>query len=72
MERGGTQGDPVYPTIFNILRDALVRAVLMEFYGLQEEQYRFGSVTGEHNIVLYVDDSHVAGHNSIWIQTTLT
>ena len=29
-ERGVTQGDPVSPTIFNILVDAVVRAVLME------------------------------------------
>ena len=27
---------------------------------------------GEHNIVFYADDGHIAGHKPIWVQTTLT
>ena len=27
---------------------------------------------GEHKIVLYANDSCIAGHNPIWVQTTLT
>ena len=34
-ERGLTQGDPVSPTIFNILVDTVVKAFLMEVYGPQ-------------------------------------
>ena len=25
----------------------------------------------EHNIVFYADNGHIAGHNSIWVHTTL-
>ena len=36
------QGDPVYPTVFNIVVDELVRVVLMEVYRTQKAQYGLG------------------------------
>ena len=46
-ERGVTQGYPVSPMIFNILVDAVVRAVLLEVCGTQEAHRGFGWVTCE-------------------------
>ena len=48
--RGVTQGDPVYPAIFNLVVDAVVRADLLEVCGTQESQHGFGWATGEHNV----------------------
>ena len=45
-----TQGDPVSLTIFNIVVDEVVRAVLLEVCGPQEEKHGFGWLSGEHNI----------------------
>ena len=66
------QGDPVYPTVFNIVVDELVRVVLMEVYRTQEAQYGLGWAAREHNKLLFVYNGLIAGHNPIWIQTTLT
>ena len=41
-ERGVTQGYPVSPTIFNIVVDAVVRAVLLEVRVPQEAQHELG------------------------------
>ena len=59
--RGVTQGDPVSPTIFNIVVDEVVRAALQEVCGPQEAQHGFVWVTGEHNILFYADDGRIAG-----------
>ena len=45
--------------IFNIIVDAVVRAVMMEVDPRR------------HNIVLYATDGRIAGRNPIWLQTTL-
>ena len=66
-ERGVTQGGPVSPTIFNIVVDAVVSAVLLEVCGLHESQHGLGWAAGEHNIVLYAEDSHIVGRNPIWV-----
>ena len=44
--RGVTQGDPVSPTIFNIVVDAVVRDYLQEVCGPQEYQHGFGWASG--------------------------
>ena len=71
MERGVTQGIPLSPKIFNILVDAVVRAVLMELCGPREAHHRFGWAAGEQKIFFYVDNVRIAGRNPIWFQTTL-
>ena len=40
-ERGMKQGNPVSPTIFNILVDSVVRAVLLELCRPQEAKHGF-------------------------------
>ena len=42
MERGVTQGEPVSPTVFNIVVEAVVRAVLMEVCRPQEAKHGLG------------------------------
>ena len=48
-----TQGNPVSPTIFNIVVDAVVTAVLLEVCGPQEAHQWFGWAAGDYKIVLY-------------------
>ena len=70
--RGVTQGDPVFPTLFNIIVDAVVRETLQEICGPQEAQHSFGWSSGEQNIFFYADDGRIAGRDPIWVQTALT
>ena len=72
MGRGVTQGDPVFPKLFNIIVDSVVRATLKEICGPQEAQHGFGWSAGEHNICLYAYDGRIAGRDLIWVQTVLT
>ena len=65
------QWDLVSPTIFNILADAVVRAVLVDVCRSQEAHHGFGWAVGKHNIRFYADDGQIAGHNLIWAQTAL-
>ena len=67
-----TQGYLVSPIIFNIVVDVVAREVLMELCGPYEAHNGFGWVAGEHNIVFYAEYGQIAGHNPIWVQTTLT
>ena len=71
-ERGVTQGDPVSPTIFNIVVDVVVREVLLKSCGPQKSHHGFVWLRGKHNICFHADDGQIAGHNLIWVQTTLT
>ena len=72
MGRWVTQGDPVSPTLFNIIVNAVVRATLQEICGTQEYQHGFGCSAGEHNICFYSDDGRIAGWDPIWVQAVLT
>ena len=66
-----TQGDTLYPTIFNIVVDEVVMVDLLAVYGPREAQHGFGQASSEHNICFYADDGSIAGHNPIWVQTVL-
>ena len=51
--------------IFNIVLDAVLRAVLTEVCGTQEDHHRLGWVPGERNLVFYEDD---ARRHPDWVQ----
>ena len=70
--RGVTQGDPAPPMIFNILADAVVRAILEVAYGLQEARHGMGWSAGERNLIFYADDGRISGRDHIWLQDALT
>ena len=63
-----TQGDPVYPTILNIVIYWEVRTTLLEFCGLQEAHHGLGWDGGEQDIVFYDDDGRITGRNPICVQ----
>ena len=60
-ERGLTQGEPTPPMIFNIVVDAVVRAVLNLVYSPQEAHHGTGWTAGETNLVFYADAGRIAG-----------
>ena len=62
---GVTKGEPASPTIFNILVNVVVRAVLEEVYGPQESKFGLGWAVGEQNIVFYRYDGRIAGRDHI-------
>ena len=72
MERVVTQRDLVSPIIFNIVVDAVVRVVLLEFWEPQEAHHGMGWVVFEHNIIFYADNYHIEVCNPIWVQMILT
>ena len=69
---GVNQGDPVSPTLFNIIVDAVFRGALQEICGPKESQHGSGWLVGENNICFYADDGRIAGRDPIWVQTALT
>ena len=66
-----TQGDPVPPIVFNIVLDAVVRAVLDVFFGTQESQNDMGWAAGEINLVFYTNDGRIDGRDHEWVQDAL-
>ena len=69
--RGVTQGDPESPIIFNIVVDALLRAVLAEVCRPQEAHHGLGWVAVERSLVLYADDWRIMGRDPDWVQNSL-
>ena len=59
--RGVTQGDPASPIVFNIVVDAVVRAVIDMVCGPQEVQHGLGWAAGERNLVFCTDDRRIVG-----------
>ena len=64
-ERGVNQVDPVSPTVFNIVVDAVVRAVLIKVCVPQEAHHGLRWAALQHNLVLYVNDGRIVGCNPI-------
>ena len=59
--RGLTQGYPASTMIFNIMVDAVVRAVMDVVCGPQEAQHGLGWVAGERDLIFYADNNRIAG-----------
>ena len=64
--RGVTQGDPLSPTIFNVVVDAVVWHWLEGLKTAKEEK---GAKEGGHfSAVFYADDGMVGASDSAWLQ----
>ena len=72
MGRGVTQGYPASPMIFNIVVDAVSRAVLEVVCGPQEARHGMGWAAGERNLILYADVGRIVGRDHIWLKEALT
>ena len=59
------QGEPVYPTILNIVVDAVARSILIEVCGPQEAHHGLVWAVGEQDIIFYANDGHIMGRNPI-------
>ena len=71
-ERGVTQGDPLPPTIFNMVVDEVVRHWVN---GIMEEEEARGETVreGRHQAALfYADDGMVVSSDPAWIQGAFT
>ena len=62
---GVTQGDPMFPTIFKIVVNLVVREMLMDICGHQEAHYVLVLVAGGQDILFYAENVHIAGRNPI-------
>ena len=71
-ERGVTQGDPLSPTIFNVVVDAVVRHWLT-IAVTEAEKRRERGREGRHQAALfYADDSMLASSDPQWLQWAFT
>ena len=66
--RGVTHGDPLYPTIFNVVVDAVVRHWVAVMVERAEERSGRGQEGRHQNSLLCVDDGMVASSDPRWIQ----
>jgi hypothetical protein len=66
--RGVTQGDPLSPTIFNIVVDAVVRYRLSLVLDGAESDDGIGRSVAEQLVLFYADDGLVASRNVEWLQ----
>ena len=62
-KRGVTLGDPVSPTIFKIVVDAVLRAAFMGVCVPHEDHHGVGWVAGGQYILFYSDDGRIVGRN---------
>ena len=71
-ERGVTQGDPLSPTIFNVVVDAVVRHWLLLATKEAERRGERGG-EGRHQAALfYADDGMIASSDPRWLQWAFT
>ena len=67
-ERGVTQGHPLFPTIFNVVMDVLVRHQVTGVIADAEERGKLGK-EGRHQAALfYADNGMVDSSDPQWIQ----
>ena len=71
-ERGVTQGDPMSPTIFNVVVDAVVRNWVQRIMEEEEARGETGR-EGRHQAALfYADDGMVVSSDPAWLQGAFT
>ena len=63
-----TQGDPLSPTIFNVVVDAVARHWVMVMVEGAEEQGERGQEGRNKNSLFYADDGMAASSDLRWIQ----
>ena len=66
--RGLTQGEPVYPTIFNVEVDAVVRHWVNVMVESADKQSGRGQERWHQNDLFYADDGMVASSDLRWLQ----
>jgi hypothetical protein len=66
--QGVTQGDPVSPTIFNIVVDAVVRYWLSLVCGENVAANGLGYEVKEKCVLIYADDGLLSSRNQEWVQ----
>ena len=66
--RGVTQGDPLSPTIFNMVVDAVARLWIDRIFDETEEKGETGREGRHQLVVFYADDGMVVSSEPAWIQ----
>ena len=66
--RGVTQGDPLSPTIFDVVVDVVVRHWVMMTLAKVEKRGERGSEGRHQAAILYMDDGMVASSDPCWLQ----
>ena len=70
--RGVTQGDPLSPTIFNVVVDAVVRHWVTLAVTEAETRGERGWEGSNQAALLYADDGMIASSDPQWLQSTFT
>jgi hypothetical protein len=68
VTRGVSQGDPVSPTIFNIVVDAVVRYWLSQVCGADAALAGLGYEVKNQCVLFYADDGLLVGRKKEWVQ----
>ena len=69
-ERGVTQGDPLSPTIFNVVVDAVVRHWVNGLVDKVEAKGEMGREGRHQSEVFYANDGMVVSSDPAWLQGT--
>ena len=71
-ERGVTQGDPLSPTIFNVVVDMVVRHWLQLATQEAERRGDWGRESRHQAALFYADDGMIASSEPRWLQWAFT
>ena len=66
-DREATQGDPLSPTILNVVVDSVVRHWVMVMVEGAEERGERGQEVRHHNALFYAEDVMVASSDPRWL-----